>query len=242
MGVVRRFSVKSIRTDKLCFFLGSSIDVDYPMECDDEYWTHPDPVQCFIQPEGKPTNMSWSLAVIKLREIQATASRTIVGIPRSTFSSLSLTMVIRDQYSTRKSRFISGLVGPDWEQRVVADLDSLLHQWQDQLPSHCSFKVLTLSLPYLIRLLYIVVKWDPERSDDIFFAPSASLAAIYYSVQIFVHRRFVSSGNGRPPTPVAEVSRVICVNSARMCARICRAILQHDLRNQCPLLSHLMVN
>ncbi|EEB93161.1 hypothetical protein MPER_08227, partial [Moniliophthora perniciosa FA553] len=42
-----------------------------------------------------------------------------------------------------------GLAGPQWEQRVVTELDSALNQWADSLPDH--------------------LRWDPNREDDIFF-------------------------------------------------------------------------
>jgi hypothetical protein len=42
----------------------------------------------------------------------------------------------RTLYSTKKSRILSGLVGEEWERRVVTQLDSSLNGWKDSLPSH----------------------------------------------------------------------------------------------------------
>ena len=58
----------------------SSFDLDLPVECDDEYFTHPDPQQAFKQPSGKPSIMSHFICLIKLDQILAFALRTIVSM------------------------------------------------------------------------------------------------------------------------------------------------------------------
>lgn len=58
-----------------------SYDVDLPAECDDEYWTHPtNPELAFKQPPGKPSTVSYFVAVIKLNCIQVSALRTVVSV------------------------------------------------------------------------------------------------------------------------------------------------------------------
>ncbi|KAF8838282.1 hypothetical protein BDN67DRAFT_997756 [Paxillus ammoniavirescens] len=86
-------------------------DVDFPVECDDEYWEHPDPEQAFKQPPDKPCTMSFFTSFLKLNHILAVALRTI--------------------YSIHKSK----VVGQQWEQRI-AELDSALNQWIDAVPEH----------------------------------------------------------------------------------------------------------
>ena len=49
-----------------------------------------------------------------------------------------------DQYSTTKSKTILGFVGPQWEERIVADLDSALNNWMDSIPAHRKFKIAVL--------------------------------------------------------------------------------------------------
>ncbi len=56
----------------------SSIDVEFPIECDDEYWEHPDPRKAFRQPSGKPSYMSFFISALKLSRIVATCLRTLV--------------------------------------------------------------------------------------------------------------------------------------------------------------------
>jgi hypothetical protein len=56
-----------------------SYDIDYPVECDDEYWDHPDPEKRFQQPEGKPSVAAFIVTYLKLTEILGTAQKTIVS-------------------------------------------------------------------------------------------------------------------------------------------------------------------
>ncbi|KAL0070197.1 Gypsy retrotransposon integrase-like protein 1 [Marasmius tenuissimus] len=91
-------------------------DLDLPTECDDEYWDHPDPDQAWRQPPGKPSTVSFFVSLLKLVKILALALRTI--------------------YSINKSRALLGLVGPQWEQRIVTELDSALNKWVDTVPEY----------------------------------------------------------------------------------------------------------
>jgi hypothetical protein len=59
--------------------LDPSFDLDLPVECDDEYWSPPDPKDAFKQPPGKPSKMSYFIAYLKLSQILAFALRTIVS-------------------------------------------------------------------------------------------------------------------------------------------------------------------
>jgi hypothetical protein len=49
------------------------------IECDDEWWEHPDPEQRFKQPAGKPSVYSYIVSYSKLMEILGTAQKTIVS-------------------------------------------------------------------------------------------------------------------------------------------------------------------
>ncbi|KAH9479055.1 Putative transcriptional regulatory protein [Psilocybe cubensis] len=93
-----------------------SIDIEYPVECDDEYWEHPNPAKAFKQPAGIPCKISSFIHLIKLCEVLGFASRTL--------------------YSTYKSKLLSGYLGGDWEIRMVAEIDSSLNKWKLSLPAH----------------------------------------------------------------------------------------------------------
>ncbi|KAJ7451835.1 fungal-specific transcription factor domain-containing protein [Mycena galericulata] len=86
-------------------------DVDYPIECDDEYWENPDPDMAFKQPPGKPSTLSFTVAYSKLLEILGMSQKTI--------------------YSVRKENKPEG-----WAQSVVAEIDAALDAWVDAIPDH----------------------------------------------------------------------------------------------------------
>lgn len=80
-----------------------SFDLDLPVECDDEYWEHPDPDKRFVQPEGKLSVATFHIHLLKLREILAFAVRTIVGIftlGTRRFTQLILLLVLHKENET----------------------------------------------------------------------------------------------------------------------------------------------
>ncbi|KAG1905387.1 fungal-specific transcription factor domain-containing protein [Suillus fuscotomentosus] len=99
-----------------CAIQDEDFDLEMPLECDDEYWEHPDPDQMFKQPPGKPSLISHFINFLKLNHILAFALRTI--------------------YSINKLKVLLGFVGQQWEQQTVAELDSALNKWIDALPDH----------------------------------------------------------------------------------------------------------
>ncbi|KAJ7108806.1 fungal-specific transcription factor domain-containing protein [Mycena epipterygia] len=84
-------------------------DLDYPAECDDEYWEPSDPTMAFKQPAGKPSLLSYSIAYLKLIEILGMAQKTI--------------------YRTKDKT-------KEWTQEAVTNLDSALNAWIDTIPEH----------------------------------------------------------------------------------------------------------
>ncbi|KAI0326454.1 hypothetical protein GY45DRAFT_1258946 [Cubamyces sp. BRFM 1775] len=161
-----------------CAIQDEDFDLDLPIECDDEYWTHPDPEQAFKQPPGKPSTVTFFNCYIRLHQILAFALRTI--------------------YSINKSKALLGFVGQQWEQHIVAELDSALNKWIDSVPDH--------------------LRWDPNRENLLFLNQSANLYAHYYQLQIAVHRPFIPSP--RKPSPLTFPSLAICTNAARSCIHV----------------------
>ena len=45
----------------------------------------------------------------------------------------------QQQYSINKSKALLGFVGQQWEQHIVAELDSALNKWVDSVPDHRTF-------------------------------------------------------------------------------------------------------
>ncbi|KAF7328953.1 Fungal-trans domain-containing protein [Mycena venus] len=86
-------------------------DLDYPIECDDEYWETADPGTAFKQPPGRPSVVSYFVAYLKLIEIMGMAQKTIYLV-------------------NQRSRT------DEWTQEAVASLDSALNAWIDLIPAH----------------------------------------------------------------------------------------------------------
>ncbi|KAF8919354.1 fungal-specific transcription factor domain-containing protein [Mucidula mucida] len=104
----------SLDLGRPCAIQDDDIDVDFPIECDDEYWEHPDPEKAFKQPPGKPSYVSFFVSGLKLNQIVGTCLRTL--------------------YSTNKAKLRN--TDKDWEQNVVTELDSALNAWVDSVPEH----------------------------------------------------------------------------------------------------------
>ncbi|EIN10102.1 hypothetical protein PUNSTDRAFT_102126 [Punctularia strigosozonata HHB-11173 SS5] len=161
-----------------CALQDEDFDLDLPADCDDEYWESDDPEKAFKQPEGKPSSVTYFICRIKLNQILAFALRTI--------------------YSINKSKVLLGFVGQQWEQHIVAELDSALNKWIDSVPDH--------------------LRWDPKREDMLFFNQSAYLHLEYYNLQIIIHRPFIPSP--RKPSPLSFPSLAICTNAARSSSHV----------------------
>ncbi|KAK7437250.1 Gypsy retrotransposon integrase-like protein 1 [Stygiomarasmius scandens] len=155
-------------------------DADLPIECDDEYWETEDPEQAFKQPSGKPSYMSAWSTFVKLLDIMSIAQRTIYAVRRSDFWTAM------------------GMSGPEWNEKVVSELDSLLNNWVDSIPDH--------------------LRWDPNREDPVFFDQSVMLYTSYYWVQMVVHKPFIPKPGSA--SKLSFPSMAICANAARSCCHV----------------------
>ncbi|KAH9894867.1 fungal-specific transcription factor domain-containing protein [Cubamyces lactineus] len=162
-----------------CALQDEDFDVDPLIECDDEYWDTGNPETDFKQPEGKPSKITFLNCFNRLLQISAFCSRTL--------------------YSINKSKLMLGFVGHEWEERIVAELDSALNKWIDTVPDF--------------------LRWDPHRGDVEFLGQSAALHTKYYQLQIFVHRPFLPFA--RKSTRLTFPSLAICTNAARSLVHVC---------------------
>jgi hypothetical protein len=126
---------------------------------------------------------------------------------------------------------ILGIVGPQWEQQIVAELDSSLNKWIDSVPDHRTCVLLDSFPPTQPPL----VRWDPHRENLLFFNQSASLFTHYYHLQILIHRPFISSPS--KPSSLTFPSLAICTNAARSC---CHVVDIQSQRGTLPL-GHIQV-
>ncbi|KAF8580276.1 hypothetical protein K439DRAFT_1393877 [Ramaria rubella] len=176
-----------------CAIWEEDIDLDLPLEVDDEYLT---PEAGFTQPPSKPSYIAYFNSSVKLSQILIGALRTI--------------------YPISKSKSIFRLVGPTWEQDMVAALDSSLNNWVENIPEH--------------------LRWNPTlTTDDLTFTQSALLHSTYNYVQIIVHRPYITPSRSRaresPSSPLAKLafpSLAICTNAARSCSHILDACLRRN--------------
>ncbi|KAF8176117.1 fungal-specific transcription factor domain-containing protein [Mycena galopus ATCC 62051] len=114
----RAFWTLFILDRSLCFCMGRPAtmnpedhDVEPPLEVDDEYWD-----RGFIQPLGKPSELSYFIFHSRLYEILGDAMRRL--------------------HSSKKWKILLGCDGPDWEQRTVAEFDSSMNDFLDSIPPH----------------------------------------------------------------------------------------------------------
>ncbi|KZV68530.1 hypothetical protein PENSPDRAFT_653130 [Peniophora sp. CONT] len=110
-------------------------------------------------------------------------------------------LALRTVYASTKARVHYDFQGEEWMSRTVAHLDSLLNSWADSVPDH--------------------LRWEPTRADDVFFSQSAQLHLQYRSVQIMIHRPFITS---RGLKPLPALSLAICTNAARAIASLAGAL------------------
>ncbi|KAF5381669.1 hypothetical protein D9615_005628 [Tricholomella constricta] len=192
-----------------CSIHDEDFDIDMPIECDDEYWEHPDPELRWRQPTPKktPSLIAYFNVYIRLNQILAFLLRTV--------------------YAINKSKILLGFVGQQWEESIVSELDSALNAWVDNLPDHRTSLVppsLPPSLPTTLtqRTHTPTVRWDPTRTHDVFFNQSASLYSAYYHIQILVHRPFIPSPR-KPDAALSFPSLAICTNAARACSHVLEA-------------------
>jgi len=124
-----------IEPNTLCYLWGTtcSFDLDLPADCDDEYWTSMDGGIPFRQPPGIPSSITFFNLSHRLDQIASFAMRTIV----SSLHDARIALTLGLKYSINRSKVLLGYVGPQWQQTIVAQLDSALNKWVDSIPDHC---------------------------------------------------------------------------------------------------------
>ncbi|KAF7378272.1 Zn(2)-C6 fungal-type domain-containing protein [Mycena sanguinolenta] len=166
--------VASCDLGRTCVVQFSDFDIPPLLEVDDEYWEHP--THPFQQPAHKPSRITFFNAMIRLSHILAFSLHVLYSLNK-----------IRDACSITEA----------WEEAAIAELDSSLNNWRDQIPDY--------------------LRWDPMREDPVFFNQSVTLWCSYYHLQITIHRPFIPM-LGRKPTILPALT--ICTNAARACANL----------------------
>jgi hypothetical protein len=144
-----------------------SFDVDYPLDVDDEYWDTGNPQTDFKQPAGKPSKIAMYISLLSLERIVASAIMNVVSNPSSAGyhdSPEADSDVLANQYTVNKAARGKEPDNPEYQKKLIADLDSDLYAWLDSVPAH--------------------LKWDSEREDPEMFQQSAVLYCNYYFAQV----------------------------------------------------------
>ncbi|KAG8987926.1 hypothetical protein FRB94_008216 [Tulasnella sp. JGI-2019a] len=161
----------------ICIY-DEDIDVHLPLEVDDDGWD--DKTQSWVQASGKPSELTYLILYAKLTRILEHAIRTV--------------------YSISKSKIVRGFIGPEWEQRTVAELDSALNTLLEEVPEH--------------------LKWNADM-DSRFYQQSASLQITFYYVQMMVHRPFIQlPASVKRASPLSQSSLVVSTHAARATAQV----------------------
>ncbi|KAJ7734069.1 fungal-specific transcription factor domain-containing protein [Mycena metata] len=158
-----------------CAMQYDDFDLELPIDCNDEYWEHPE--RPFQQPPGVPSPVLYFNAILGLNNLLAACLKLL--------------------YSLSKVRAVFSM-DDTGEENIVAELDSALNKWRDQVPEH--------------------LRWDPERADPLFFDQSVALHCAYNWLQILIHRPFIPMV--RKSAPTALPSLAICTSAARACANM----------------------
>lgn len=109
-----------------------------------------------------------------------------------------LSSAMRLIYPIKRPNRVFGHLPHRSDEQTVAELDSAMNHWMDSIPDH--------------------LRWNPNCTNQLFLKQSAALHAIYYHLQIFIHKPFIPTP--RNPFPVTFPSLAICTNAARSCCHV----------------------
>ncbi|KAF6760705.1 fungal-specific transcription factor domain-containing protein [Ephemerocybe angulata] len=91
-------------------------DLDYPVDCDDQFWESENPELAFKQPVDRPSSISFFIRHLQLLSIYEEAHDAF--------------------YSARMPVPPNGLPLDEWNEKRLAEFDSALNQWVDGVPAH----------------------------------------------------------------------------------------------------------
>ncbi|KAJ7779693.1 fungal-specific transcription factor domain-containing protein [Mycena metata] len=103
----------SFAMGRTCSVQDLDFDLDLPIECDDEYWEHPE--HPFQQPIGVPSRVSFFIVILHLNNLMSTSVKLMYPLGR-----------------------VRALFYPDasWKDSVVVQLDSAVNHWRHRIPEH----------------------------------------------------------------------------------------------------------
>ncbi|CDO74459.1 hypothetical protein BN946_scf184979.g14 [Trametes cinnabarina] len=112
--------IGSMLIGRPCCTREEDLDLELPLEVDDEYWENENPDLVFKQPEGKPSLVTAFIHWIKLSHIIAFALKML--------------------YSVNKSEAAVGRITMQDREKTVDQLTEALSKWLEELPPHLRWK------------------------------------------------------------------------------------------------------
>ncbi|THU89669.1 hypothetical protein K435DRAFT_760868 [Dendrothele bispora CBS 962.96] len=185
-------------------------DLEYPTECDDDYWENEDPNKAFVQPEDKPSRVAFWNHYIKFAEIVGYAHRLI--------------------YPIRKPQ--TKLTRAEWNQRSVMEVDMALKNWLDAVPAHIKWdpdKKDEISFKQSVALYTMYYAYHIQIHRN--FIPKhgqppplkmPSLAICVNSARSMLHVQYTSSR--RYPTIYANLAGAVFTSALVLLVNIWRGI------------------
>ncbi|PBK88475.1 hypothetical protein ARMGADRAFT_997130 [Armillaria gallica] len=118
-------------------------DLDFPLECDDAFWDHPDPSQNFTQPSEQPSEISFFVYLLKLVNIMSYIKDII--------------------YYTRKPLIVLGGQFRPPETEIVSNLDSVLERWMQSIPGHLRWDPNRKEQPFFNQSGFLYITYQYVR-------------------------------------------------------------------------------
>ncbi|KAF8320309.1 hypothetical protein DL93DRAFT_2052668, partial [Clavulina sp. PMI_390] len=115
---------------------------------------------------------------------------------------------MRALYSIKKPYMLEGLLKEEYDQTLVAELDSALNEWFENIPEH--------------------LQWDPEHpptGDNLELSVQLYINA--YNISQLIHRPFIPAPG--TTSKLAIPSLAICTRAARACSNILNVARIHKL-------------
>lgn len=118
-------------------------DLDFPLECDDAFWDHPDPAQNFTQPSEQPSEISFFVYLLKLANIMSYIKDII--------------------YYTRKPLIVLGGQHRPPETEIISNLDSVLERWIQSIPGHLRWDPSRKEQPFFNQSGFLYITYQYAR-------------------------------------------------------------------------------
>uniref|UniRef100_V5F2R6 Zn(2)-C6 fungal-type domain-containing protein n=2 Tax=Kalmanozyma brasiliensis (strain GHG001) TaxID=1365824 RepID=V5F2R6_KALBG len=116
------------------------IDLDLPVEIDDEYlFNTPEDQPLPQQPSDTPALISGFLCSLRLDEIVGRTLKTI--------------------YALHKTKVRFGIASKEWDERLVTEIDSALNTWLDTVPAHLRYDPHESDDEWLLQSSYLYSKY-----------------------------------------------------------------------------------